>query len=71
MNKVILKRCEDYDIVKIKNQINSSLELLGGLNNFIKPESKVLLKVNLMTVKKPEQAATTHPIFVEALIESI
>ncbi|XMB86093.1 DUF362 domain-containing protein [Mycoplasmatota bacterium WC44] len=69
MNKVILKRCEDYDIVKIKNQINSSLELLGGLNNFIKPESKVLLKVNLMTVKKPEQAATTHPIFVEALIE--
>ncbi|QVK21009.1 DUF362 domain-containing protein [Mycoplasmatota bacterium] len=69
MNTVVIKKCDRYDVGLIKSQINLSLQELGGLDLYIKPKSKVLLKTNLMTVKKPIQAATTHPTFVEALIE--
>jgi len=69
MIKVILKRCEEYNVALIKKQVYSSLNELGGLDKFINQKSKVLLKVNLLTMKKPEQVATTHPAFVEALIE--
>ncbi len=67
--KVILKKCTEYDVSKIKKGILASLSELGGLEKYVKPKQKVILKVNLLTSKKPELAATTHPAFVEALIE--
>ena len=67
--KVILKKCTEYDVSKIKEGISTSLKELGGLEKYVKPLEKVILKVNLLTSKKPELAATTHPAFVEALIE--
>ncbi len=67
--KVILKKCTEYNVSKIKNGILASLKELGGLEKYVKPKEKVILKVNLLTSKKPELAATTHPAFVEALIE--
>jgi uncharacterized protein (DUF362 family)/Pyruvate/2-oxoacid:ferredoxin oxidoreductase delta subunit len=47
--------------------MNEALADLGGLDKFVKPGQNILLKVNLLTVKKPDQAATTHPDFVEAV----
>lgn len=67
--KVILKKCTEYDVSIIKEGISTSLKELGGLEKYVKPLEKVILKVNLLTSKKPELAATTHPAFVEALIE--
>ncbi|MGS0973769.1 DUF362 domain-containing protein [Candidatus Xianfuyuplasma coldseepsis] len=68
MNKVILIKCNDYNLTLVTDSIKSSLENLGGLDKYVKPGESVLLKVNLLTIKKPEQAATTHPVFVEALV---
>jgi len=67
--KVVLNKCTEYDVQKIKKGIIDSLNELGGLNKYIKSGESVLLKVNLLTLKKPEQAATTHPTFTEALVE--
>ncbi len=67
--KVILKKCTEYDVSKMKKGILASLNELGGLEKYVKPKEKVLLKVNLLTAKKPELAVTTHPAFVEALVE--
>ena len=44
---------------------------LGGLDGFVKPGHKVLLKVNLLMKKPPEAAVTTHPALVEALVNRI
>ncbi len=67
MSKVIVQECINYNVDTIEERLNDSIEQLGGIDSFVKTGDKVLLKVNLLTIKKPEQAATTHPAFVEAL----
>lgn len=67
MSKVIIKECVRYHTELMTKRLNDAVNDLGGLEKFVKPGENVLLKVNLLTVKKPEQAATTHPDFVEAV----
>ncbi|MCB2288591.1 hypothetical protein LGK97_02285 [Clostridium sp. CS001] len=52
MSKVVVKECENYDLEKVIEKINSGIELLGGWDTFVKPGMKVLLKVNLTTFWK-------------------
>ncbi|MBN2261254.1 MAG: DUF362 domain-containing protein [Clostridiales bacterium] len=42
---------------------------MGGLDGYLIPGETVLLKVNLLMKKSPEEATTTHPNFVKALAE--
>lgn len=67
MNIVSLSKCEDYDYKKVKMAIEESIVHLGGLDKYIDKGQKVLLKINLLMKKKPEEATTTHPVFVKAL----
>jgi len=67
MDKVILKACESYDVELIRQKLVSSLDMMGGLEQYITSGERVLLKVNMLMKKKPEEATTTHPAFVEAL----
>ncbi|TCO75192.1 uncharacterized protein (DUF362 family) [Marinisporobacter balticus] len=60
-------RTYDYDVVKVS--MEKSFENLGGISKFIDKGDKVLLKLNLLMKKKPEDATTTHPIFAKALAE--
>lgn len=71
MEKVSLIACENYEYNKVKKAIDESFINLGGIDKFIKAGDKVLLKINLLMKKKPEEATTTHPVFVEALIRAI
>lgn len=65
--KVCLLKCSNYDYDKVEESIYKSLENLGGIDKYINKGDKVLLKVNLLMKKKPEEATTTHPIFTKAL----
>ena len=67
MSKVIVKKCSDYENDRVKLAILEGLNPLGGLSNYIKEGSKVLLKINLIGPKKADRAATTHPEFVRAV----
>ena len=67
MNSVILKACDSYDVDLIRSQLTDAIKVLGGLEKYITKGDRVLLKVNLLMKKKPEEATTTHPAFVEAL----
>ncbi|MCD6434803.1 MAG: DUF362 domain-containing protein [Clostridiales bacterium] len=69
MAKVSLQKCDDYNLDVIKKVLIKSIDDLGGLEEYISPGEKVLLKVNLLMKKRPEEAVTTHPIFVKALAE--
>ena len=71
MSVVSLLHCEGYEYEKVKSAIDSTFINLGGIQEFIKPGMKVLLKINLLMKKKPEEATTTHPVFVEALVRAI
>lgn len=69
--KVALVRCEEYEEGKVRGSILKSLKHLGGLEKFVKPGSKVLLKPNLISAVVPEKAATTHPLILKVLIDEI
>ena len=42
---------------------------LGGMQAFVKPGQKVLIKPNLLAGKPPDRAVTTHPEIVRAVID--
>lgn len=67
MAAVSIVKCEDYSQDKVYSALKRSIDLIGGIDKYIKPGMKVLLKCNLLLKKKPEQAATTHPEVVAAL----
>lgn len=69
MQKVSLVKCHDYEYDLVKNAIERSFQNLGGVEKYIKYGDKVLLKLNLLMKKRPEEATTTHPIFAKALAE--
>lgn len=65
--KVSLVSCKDYEYENVKNAILKNIEQIGGLSNYITKDDVVLLKVNLLMKKRPEEATTTHPVYVRAL----
>jgi len=66
--KISLVRCNGYAPVNLESALRNSIELLGGLTNFIKPGSRVLVKPNLLMSKPPEFGITTHPEFLRVVI---
>ena len=67
MSKVVVLRCDEYDLIKVKEKINYGLDLLGGIESIIPLNKLTLLKPNLVSAAAPEKAATTHPIIFEAI----
>lgn len=67
MSTVSIVKCNDYQSDKVYAALSRSLELLGGIEKYISPGMKVLLKCNLLMKKKPEESCTTHPEVAAAL----
>ncbi|HPG39917.1 MAG TPA: DUF362 domain-containing protein [bacterium] len=64
-NQVFAVRCRDYS--QLSQQVNTLLELAGGLEQYIKPGEKIVLKPNLLMAAAPEKCATTHPELLSAI----
>jgi uncharacterized protein (DUF362 family)/Pyruvate/2-oxoacid:ferredoxin oxidoreductase delta subunit len=69
--KLSLEKCKSYDYDLVKAAIEKSFVNMGGKGLFFNPGERVLLKVNLLMKKTPEEATTTHPVFVKALANSL
>ena len=67
--KVSLVRCNNYQADNVFKAVDKSIELIGGIDSIIKPNSRVLVKPNLLLDSRPEECITTHPRVVEAVIE--
>jgi uncharacterized protein (DUF362 family)/Pyruvate/2-oxoacid:ferredoxin oxidoreductase delta subunit len=68
---VSIERCESYDEEKVYKALEKIINHLGGWRKFIKPGNVVALKPNLLMYKKPEEAATTHPAIIKAVITQV
>ena len=66
--KVSLVKCDSYEPAIVEPAIRNTVGLLGGITNFVKPGSRVLVKPNLLMSKEPEYGITTHPEVVRAVI---
>ncbi|MDD5622204.1 MAG: DUF362 domain-containing protein [Actinomycetota bacterium] len=69
--RVSIVKCRDYDKKNLKEAIKRCVGLIGGFEKFLDPQSKILLKPNLLLSAPPGRAITTHPLFIEAVIENI
>ena len=66
---VSLVQCRSYELSAVKAALLESITHIGGLSPYVSPGERVFLKINLLMKKKPEEATTTHPAFVQALAE--
>lgn len=69
--KVSIVKCPDYNFRKVEVALHQALDLLGGINSFVKPGQKVLLKPNLLSARAPEEAVDTHPEIVRGVIRLV
>ncbi|AKB71724.1 DUF362 domain-containing protein [Methanosarcina mazei] len=67
--RVSIVSCSDYS--KAKDAIRKSLDLIGGLEAIISPGNRVLLKPNVLSIRPPEDAVTTHPAVIAAMCELV
>lgn len=58
---VSLLRAESYHLEVLQASLESVLAPLGGIEAFVKPGDRVLLKPNLLTGSRPTQECTTRP----------
>jgi len=71
MPKVSLVKCQDYDQNRLYSALKQSIDLIGGIEKFVKPGYKVLIKPNLLRPAEPDEAVTTHPEFVRAVVRLV
>lgn len=71
MEKVVSVPCLNYDKEHLRRALEEALAPLGGMEAFIKPGEKVMVKPNLLRASPPERAVTTHPHLVEAVVEMV
>ncbi len=65
-NKVSIVKCERYS--EVYDAVEKAVGLIGGFEKFIKKGDRVVIKPNLVSKKKPEEAVTTNPELLNAVI---
>ncbi|AEM21469.1 hypothetical protein Bint_0844 [Brachyspira intermedia PWS/A] len=68
MSKVAVIKCENYDLEEVKSAIEKAIDLIGGIDLFVKENDKVLLKPNFLAAETAERSVTTHPVVFEAVV---
>ncbi len=66
-----MTRCTSYEAFEVEAAVKKAVDLLGGIDRFVKPGEKVLIKPNLLTDAAPEEGIDTHPEVVRAVIRLI
>ncbi len=68
MPDVSIVACPSYESKTVQNALKQVLEPFGGLS-WVRPGMCIVIKANLVSMMKPEKAATTHPALLSALVE--
>lgn len=68
---VSIIKCAEYKEEAVYLAVKDSLKLLGGIENYIKPGERVLIKPNLLSEAAPDKHVTTHPLVVEAVVRLV
>ena len=66
----VVRLAEYTDVCTARAAITELLAPIGGLD-FVKEGMTVVIKANLVSAMKPEEAATTHPVLLSALAQML
>lgn len=64
---VSIETVDSYQLEAVLKAVRQCLSRFGGIERFVRPGNKVLLKPNLLAAFHPERAITTHPAVVHAV----
>jgi len=65
-SKVALVACDNYDEAEVDRAVRTGLDLLGGINAFVRGGEKIVLKPNVLLGTSPEKCVCTHPVVLRA-----
>jgi uncharacterized protein (DUF362 family)/Pyruvate/2-oxoacid:ferredoxin oxidoreductase delta subunit len=71
VSPVSIVKCQNYDEANVLVGLRQSIDLIGGIQTFVKKGHRVLLKPNLLYGKTPDKAVTTHPAIVKGMIRIV
>ena len=64
-NRVFVARCDSYD--QAADAVGRIFDAFGGVDAILSGRKRVLVKPNLIMPRKPDDAATTHPVIIAAV----
>ena len=67
-SRVAAVPCGDYEPEKVWEAVKAGVQALGGLEAFLRPEERVLVKPNLLKPADADSAVTTHPTVLRAVL---
>ena len=62
----VIAECPAYESASVRKSLTEAIDMTGGLD-WVKPGMKIGVKLNLCSARKPEHAATTHPVMAAEL----
>ncbi len=68
-HRVSIVRCKSYDPELVKERLAAVIDLLEVPPEPLFKDKKVLIKPNMLAARPPEEAVTTHPEVIRALIQ--
>jgi len=68
---VALVKCTNYEEERVGDAVGLSVEVLGGIGQYVKPGQRVLLKPNLLRASSPDDLVCTHPAVVKAVVRLV
>lgn len=68
MGVVSISRCVDYEKEHVRKAVYQAINGIDSNRDRIARGSKVLVKTNLLMKKRPDEAVTTHPAVIEAIV---
>ncbi|MCX9010740.1 MAG: DUF362 domain-containing protein [Candidatus Methanoperedens sp.] len=71
VTRVSAVECTSYDTKAVESAVRRAIDTLGGIGKFASNGETILLKPNLLQPKSPEEAVTTHPEIVRAMIRLV
>lgn len=69
--QVGLVPCPGYEREKVMHAVTTAIDLVGGLEKYITPGMRVLVKPNILMGAAPEKAVCTHPAVLDAVCRII
>ncbi len=66
-SQVALVRCNDYEEQRVAEAVARGVGLLGGMQAFLRPEERIVLKPNILVGEAPEKLISPHPLVFKAV----
>ena len=70
-SKLFLKKLDGYEQAGVDSAVLAVFGHFGGVERFVRPGDKVILKVNLVAGHRPERRVTTDPSVVRAVAKIV